>query len=140
MFNHLSKKKRCGKTDTFDPEKVAISCQKLVADFRFLLAAESLGLVQSSFEKHILSASERIHSPESVPMNKTIGNVTNESKFSPFVQYIPESMQKPLKLGTIMRMMFSQMEQKLEHLAPENRSEVFQQMFSRLVNNASSQN
>ena len=128
--------KKCKKPNE---ERVVLNCQKLVADYRFLVTAESLDLVQSSFEKNIHLASERInfHGP---PINETIGKASNDSKFSHFAHYFPESMDKTLRLGTVMRMMFSQMEQKLENVAPEHRSEVFHQMFSRLLNDASSQN
>ena len=124
------------RNDMFDEERVVLSCQKLVADFRFLLTAESLELLQSSFEKNIRLASEKMHSG-AAPRSRTVTDTSNDSKFSPFVKYFPESMDPKFRLGSIMRMMFSQMQLKMKDFSPARRSKVFHQMFSRLVNNAS---
>ena len=120
--------------DMFDEERVVLSCQKLVADFRFLMTAESLELLQSSFEKNIRLAIEKMNSDGS-PRSSNVTNTSSDSKFSPFVKYFPESMDPKFRLGSIMRMMFSQMQLKMKDFSPERRSKVFHKMFSRLVNN-----
>ena len=109
-------------------ENTVPTCQKLIEDFRFLLRSEFFNLATTTFKTKCFGCS--------IPYNNSSNNFgfkdaspeLNDSFTGPHVLNLGASQLRP---GTMMKMLFSEIEQNMEKVSLQDRSQILRCYYSK---------
>ena len=123
---------KCRKTVFSHKESEVVNCHKLIEDFRFLLQSEFYELATTSFrmkcsEKNNLTYNS--NSSYTINIEGTSQNLS-ESFSNPRIWEMATTQLRP---GTMIKMLFTQIEQNMRKFALQDRSQIFHRNYSKLV-------